>query len=387
MMRLKSKLLSLNANKAEKDKTKVFSPRNCEELRIPFKTDKVAKVVGKLASVPLPGQRSALEDSEGSEAALVAGVIVQNDFKMSLMDPEDLREYAGLTTSTIACRQRLTLSAAGIDLIKWALESTFGSIEALPETRAKKTGDDSETTNGKDEMADVDEEVAHVVAAYLVMGCITVRYRSNGEVELEWEGNMLNDGIADAVMAVLLSTESSPAAVKSTSFMRVTGMPLLTNLIGSASKHSHSHDHELPSRNLHAGLTPQERLERLFLFLEAQFGADAVAPVATPKLPPLARDKKPKESDEGDGADSDASMELSDDDEEEERLLKLRQKAELERLHKIGIPVPGITITVDKMLATVWLEDLEVECNQKVLADRVKAIVERAVEVTAPLWA
>ncbi|KAI0873661.1 cleavage and polyadenylation specifity factor [Hypoxylon argillaceum] len=370
MMRLKSKLLSLNANKAEKDKTKVFSPRNCEELRIPFKTDKVAKVVGKLASVPLPGQRSALEDSEGSEAALVAGVIVQNDFKMSLMDPEDLREYAGLTTSTIACRQRLTLSAAGIDLIKWALESTFGSIEALPETRAKKTGDDSETTNGKDEMADVDEEVAHVVAAYLVMGCITVRYRSNGEVELEWEGNMLNDGIADAVMAVLLSTESSPAAVKR-----------------SASKHSHSHDHELPSRNLHAGLTPQERLERLFLFLEAQFGADAVAPVATPKLPPLARDKKPKESDEGDGADSDASMELSDDDEEEERLLKLRQKAELERLHKIGIPVPGITITVDKMLATVWLEDLEVECNQKVLADRVKAIVERAVEVTAPLWA
>ncbi|KAJ8127170.1 hypothetical protein O1611_g6466 [Lasiodiplodia mahajangana] len=365
MMRLKSKLLSLNANKSDKDKTKVYSPRNCEELRIPFKTDKVAKVVGKLASIPPPGQLSSLD---GSEAELVAGVIVQNDFKMSLMDPEDLREYAGLTTSTIACRQKLTLSAAGIDLIKWALESTFGSIEVLPETKTKKAGDDSEPTNGAEELKDVDEEVAHVVAAYLVMGCITIRYRSNGEVELEWEGNMLNDGIADAVMAVLLSTESSPAAVKR-----------------SASKHSHNH--ELPSRNPHASLTPQERLERLFLFLEAQFGADAVAPVATPKLPPLARDKKPKKSGEGDDADSDASMELSDDDEEEERLLELRQKAELERLHKIGIPVPGITITVDKMMATVWLEDLEVECNQKVLADRVKAIMEGAVEVTAPLWA
>ncbi|KAI0193766.1 beta-lactamase-like protein [Xylaria flabelliformis] len=367
MMRLKSKLLSLNANKTEKEKTKVFSPRNCEELRIPFKTDKVAKVVGKLASIPPPGQ---LPSPDASEAELVAGVIVQNDFKMSLMDPEDLREYAGLTTSTIACRQRLTLSAAGIDLIKWALESTFGSIEDLPEAKAKKTTEDSETTNGKDEMTDIDEEVAHVVAAYLVMGCVTVRYRSNGEVELEWEGNMLNDGIADAVMAVLLSTESSPAAVKR-----------------SASKHSHSHDHALPSHNPHASLTPQERLERLFLFLEAQFGADAVAPVATPKLPPLARDKKPKKAGGGDGADSDASMELSDDDEEEERLLELRQKTELERLHKIGIPVPGIIITVDKMVATVWLEDLEVECNQKVFADRVKAVVERAVEVTAPLWA
>jgi len=106
-----------------------------------------------------------------------------------------------------------------------------------------------------------------------------------------------------------------------------------------------------------------------------------------PKLPPLTRDQKPKKVEGEDGADSDASMELSDDEDEEERLLELRQKTELERLHKLGIPVPGVVITVDKMVATVWLEDLEVECNQKVFADRVKAVVERAVEVTAPLWA
>ncbi|KAI1433446.1 cleavage and polyadenylation specifity factor [Xylaria sp. CBS 124048] len=372
MMRLKSKLLSLNAGKGDKDKTKVFSPRNCEELRIPFKTDKVAKVVGKLAAIPPPMKIPALD---GPEGALIAGVIVQNDFKMSLMDPEDLREYAGLTTSTIACRQRLMLSAAGIELIKWALESTFGSIDELPETNPpKEATDDSEMTSDKEEVAD--EEVAHVVAAYLVMGCITVRYFSNGEVELSWEGNMLNDGMADAVMAVLLSTESSPAAVKR-----------------SASKHPHSHSHDLPARNPHASPTPQERLERLFLFLEAQFGADAVAPVPTPRLPPLVKEKKVKKNEggdgdgDGDGADSDASMELSDDEEEEERLLELRQKTELERLHKLGILVPGVTITVDKMVATVWLEDLEVECNQRVFADRVKAVVERAVEITAPLWA
>ncbi|KAI0601776.1 beta-lactamase-like protein [Biscogniauxia sp. FL1348] len=360
MMRLKSKLLSLNAGKT--DKVKVFSPRNCEELRIPFKTDKVAKVVGKLASIPPPRQ---LPTPDDQDSGLVAGVIVQNDFKMSLMDPEDLREYAGLTTSMIACRQRFTLSAAGIDLIKWALEGTFGSIEELPEAKKLEQGNDE--TNEDGEMPDADEEVPQLVAAYLVMGCVMVRYRNNGEVELEWEGNMLNDGIADAVMAVLLSTESSPAAVKQ-----------------SASKHSHSH--ELPDRNPHANLTPVERLERLFLFLEAQFGADAVAPIAVPKLPPLTKDKKPSKADGDEDAKSDASMELSDDGEEEERLLELRQKTELERLHKLGIPVPGVTIKVDKMVATVWLEDLEIECSQKAFADRVKAVVERAIEVTAPLW-
>jgi cleavage and polyadenylation specificity factor subunit 3 len=204
MMRLKSKLLSLNADKTTK--VKVFSPRNCEELRIPFKADKTAKVVGKLASIPPPSS------SEEGEGQLITGVLVQNDFKMSLMAPEDLREYAGLTTTTITCKQRLTLSAAGIDLIKWALESTFGSIEELPESNSKNKPNGDTHMNGTSEGAD--EEILSQSTAYLVMGCVTVRYRNNGDVELEWEGNMLNDGIADAVMAVLFSVESSPAAVK-----------------------------------------------------------------------------------------------------------------------------------------------------------------------------
>jgi hypothetical protein len=51
----------------------------------------------------------------------------------------------------------------------------------------------------------------------LVMGCVTVRWYSNGEVDLQWEGNMLSDGVADAILAVLFSVESSPAAVRRTS--------------------------------------------------------------------------------------------------------------------------------------------------------------------------
>lgn len=201
MMRLKSKLLSLNANKT--NKVKVYSPRNCEELRIPFKTDKIAKVVGKLASLAPPV-------GDDSEPQLVTGVLVQNDFKMSLMAPEDLREYAGLTTTTITCKQRLRLSAAGVDLIKWGLEGTFGGIEELPKI---KTENDQTGANGESHESDQKNGQA-LVAAYLVMGCVAVRCFDDGELELEWEGNMLNDGIADAVMAVLFGIESSPAAVK-----------------------------------------------------------------------------------------------------------------------------------------------------------------------------
>ncbi|OHE97069.1 metallo-beta-lactamase superfamily protein [Colletotrichum orchidophilum] len=383
MMRLKSKLLSLNANKTAK--VKVFSPKNCEELRIPFKQDKTAKVVGKLATIPPP---TSLSDSFPQQ--LVTGVLVQNDFKLSLMAPEDLREYAGLNTTTITCKQRLRLTAAGVDLIRWGLEGVFGSVEELPEMRkghpahhagkvdgagavANGNGNGTEKSDDDQEMREeaADEEVARLVAAYLVMGCVAVRYRSDGEVELEWEGNMLNDGIADAVMACLFSIESSPAAVKR-----------------SAASHSHDHAPKDLPKNPHASVPATERLERFLMFLEAQFGADNVNPVAEPRLPPQPEHvAAPTKAIKADDA-SDASMDVSDDEEgaEQEKKLEARRRAEIERLLKLGIPVPGIRIKVDKMEAVVWLEDLEVECSHKAFADRVRRVCEHAAEVTAPLW-
>ncbi len=213
MMRLKSKLLSLNADKLTK--TKIFSPANTEELRIPFKAEKTAKVVGRLAQISPP------KPNGSDDGQLITGVLVQNDFKLSLMAPEDLREYAGLTTTTVMCKQRITLSAAGIDLIRWALEGMFGSIEEIG-PNAKSSINGNMITNGNGLMHDgeeADEDIARQPrsVAYLVMGCVIVQYRNGGEVTIEWEGNMLNDGIADAVMAVLFTVESSPAAVKRTS--------------------------------------------------------------------------------------------------------------------------------------------------------------------------
>lgn len=223
MLRLKSKLLSLNAQKTQK--TKVFSPANCEELRIPIHVDKMAKVVGKLAERIRLGAVNSDEATNGEnkkragddvmlDGQTISGVLVQNDLKLSLMDPEDLREYAGLTTTVITCRQRITLAAAGIELIRWALEGTFGGILDLSISKDKAGPNGN---NGiKDEEEDADEEIDREEYKFLVMDTVTVSYRNRGEIEVEWEGNMMNDGIADAVLAVLLSVESSPAAVKRT---------------------------------------------------------------------------------------------------------------------------------------------------------------------------
>lgn len=416
MTRLKSKLLSLNAQKAMSAKTKVFSPANCEELRIPIRMDKTAKVVGRLAERirPPPAatasehetsdnghseddssqeKKRAREDEETGQIIHNA-VLVQNDLKLSLMAPEDLREFAGLTTTTITCRQKITLAAAGVELIKWALEGAFGGIVELPSVKEvpSSTGNGvgkepngngavsstSEQNNVKDEDDDDDDEYDPSATTttidravemepadeelpaqapeirLLIMDTVTLTIRPRGELEVEWEGNVMNDGIADAVMAVLLSVESAPASVKR-----------------SAKQHAHSHDHTQDEKsngeksssissvqaahNPHFLPNATERLSRLLLFLEAQFGADAITPIA-----------EPRSAEAASGAPSTATQ------------LQSGQEGEL--------PVPGLKIQVDKHVATVWLDDLTVECGSAPLRDRIKAVVERGAECVAPLW-
>ncbi|KAF2200184.1 Metallo-hydrolase/oxidoreductase [Delitschia confertaspora ATCC 74209] len=390
MTRLKSKLLSFNAHKAQP--AKIFSPANCEELRIPFRQDKVAKVVGKLAQIPPPGPRGkrAGSSEDGAQTDddehhnIITGVLVQNDFKMSLMAPEDLREYAGLTTTTILCRQHLTLSAAGVDLIRWALEGTFGAIK---EVNIKADALNGKEVNG-DHSEAADEEVDRSTKAFKVMDCVTVYCRPGGEVEVQWEGNMVNDGIADAVLAVLFSVESSPAAVRQ-----------------SSRTHSHSHTPSptkqttLPSHlkqpNPHATTSPSTRLSRLFMFLEAQFGS-SITPIPYPRNSAsleawfTQQNAKAVEASFEHGTEAakdtaDISEALTADDKAEVELSS-EDKAELKRLHGLGIPVPGLEIRFDGHVARVWLEDLSVECKSAVLRERVRVVVERGIETISGLW-
>jgi len=119
------------------------------------------------------------------------------------------------------------------------------------------------------------------------------------------------------------------------------------------------------------------------MFLEAQFGADNVHPIKVPKVA-AQRAITGSSSAVKDEGNEDGSSEGSED---EQRELDTLREREIERLLKMGIPVPGVEIRVDNNVAKVWLEDLEIECSYRMLAERVRVVLERAVEVTAPLWA
>jgi cleavage and polyadenylation specificity factor subunit 3 len=430
MTRLKSKLLSVNAHKAVP--AKIYSPANCEELRIPFKQDKVAKVVGKLAQIapPVPHKkRAATEGSEtdveekqetdnSTQPNIITGVLVQNDFKMSLMAPEDLREYAGLTTTTIVCRQHLTLSAAGIDLIRWALEGMFGAIKTRSITDSAVDGKEKLNGNsdsGAQKFEAADEEIDRSTKAFEVMDCVTVYCRAGGSVEVEWEGNVVNDGIADAVLGVLFTVESSPAAVRQSSRSHSHTPPPTTTSLPS----------HLKPPNPHCARDPGTRLSRLLLFLETQFGNNISIipyPRSSAALPPMDSSTplptitKPAPDTTTTNTNGHTTATTTDSDtlptttpsnppkDQNKNIytiaalpsfspstlspdsLSPTDRTELKRLHALGLPVPGLEIRFDGHVARIWLEDLDVQCKSSVLRDRVKAVVERGVETVSGLW-
>lgn len=108
------------------------------------------------------------------------------------------------------------------------------------------------------------------------------------------------------------------------------------------------------------------------MFLEAQFGPN-VTPIKHPKL------RQTVSSEEVENTNGSVSTNGKSDSFSKEELI------ELHRLNTLGIPVPGIEVKVDACIAKIWLEDLEVEVEAprnmtKSLHDRVKAVVERAIE-------
>jgi cleavage and polyadenylation specificity factor subunit 3 len=53
---------------------------------------------------------------------------VSKDYSYTLLDPTDLRDFAGLSTCVITQRQKVALNI-GWDLLRWHLEGLFGRVE------------------------------------------------------------------------------------------------------------------------------------------------------------------------------------------------------------------------------------------------------------------
>lgn len=213
MGRLKAALQSRYAEREEN--VKVYSPRNCDSVKLYFRGEKMAKTIGTLAR-PYP-----------TDGTVLSGILINHTTSATsvLLDPLDLKEYGGggggrsslLASGTTAVVQRWTMSYNGTwELLAMHLQNTYGNIDRKRRKRSTKTMYESKQVEDEPEKSKQEE--------FRVMDTITIRQvdiddedvPASASLMLEWVSGMQNDMIADSVMAVIRGIESSPASVKAT---------------------------------------------------------------------------------------------------------------------------------------------------------------------------
>lgn len=193
------------------DKMRIFTPRNCESVEIVFQGKKYVKVVGKLVD-------------DGIKAGdTISGVLVKRGFEYMLMDREDLSKYTPFKEFVL--RERLTIpSKAAPSLVEHLLGNLFGRQQVWAP---------------KENVLQISEQ-------------FRLEHRQQeGAFVLEWVGNSLTDLIADTIIGVILSAETSRVSVKATL---------------STVTHKHTHDKDEDDRN------PLLFLDVIKRYLEEQFG-------------------------------------------------------------------------------------------------------------------
>lgn len=114
MGRLRAALRDMYATRGQE--INIHTPRNLEPLTLSFKAERVVKAIGSLA------------EERPSHGARVKGLLVSKDFSYTLLDPKDLEDFTGLTTSSIVQKQSLPI---GVDfsIVRWHLEGMYGELE------------------------------------------------------------------------------------------------------------------------------------------------------------------------------------------------------------------------------------------------------------------
>ena len=157
---------------------KIHTPRNCEPLVLQFRAQRTAKAIGTIAAKP-PAQGD-----------IVDGLLISKDFAYTILDPKDLTDFTGLSTSTIVQRQRVAL-AVSWEMVRWHLQGMYGRLQ---------------------EGVDAEEGLRTL----RIMGAVDVRQSARHELLVEWVSSIANDMVADSIVALLLGIDSAPSSVKMT---------------------------------------------------------------------------------------------------------------------------------------------------------------------------
>lgn len=187
MGRLKSALLLQHRQLPENKRPTITMPPNLQEVKLKFARRRSAKVMGSLAD----------RDKEPDEGQPVKGIMVTHNFSSKIVAPEDLSTYTPLRMGSVSSKLHVPF-AGSVDTLMLFLNEMFMGVT---QTNNDDDGDDNGvTTFGLNE-----DQITVMVG------------KTKGVATVAWEASPANDVIADAVVALVMHSQSSTASIRLTS--------------------------------------------------------------------------------------------------------------------------------------------------------------------------
>ncbi|GJQ15495.1 hypothetical protein GpartN1_g7286.t1 [Galdieria partita] len=156
--------LDLKYNKGQNvPNIRIYTPKNCQTVRLTFRAEKVAKAIGEVAK------------RKPEDGASMSGILVKRDFNYTLMSPNELNTYTGLKVSRI--QQRLVVP------LKKPFSQLATELNHLLEGA----------------VLDIDEETKRPQLD--ILGAIQVTLLEDGEsVSVEWCTNYATDILVESIV-------------------------------------------------------------------------------------------------------------------------------------------------------------------------------------------
>lgn len=334
MGRLKSALLSKYQKLRSTDKEiKIYNPKNSTVLSLEFKAQKIAKVVGQLATA-LP------EDGEQ-----IKGILVQKNFDINLLTVDDVRAFTNLSTTVITLKQSVRCNA-NRSLVHWQFFQMFGYVKVLFDS----------------------EEIYE----FEIMNSVKIRHNDHTYVAcVEWQCGIMEDTIADTAVAILLSCDSLPASVKLTS---------------KSCSHSHTaSEHEHPIKDL----APKQDEKNEVLIKKEHSTEDEVTIKKDPDAISVCAEEKPS-------GDSSIQTTFNTtqpvgvehcDIAPETRLSRISKLLEIQfgTAFEHNVEKNCGFVRIGKNEAVIDYKDFSVSCKSGVLKGRIEGILSRSLDLVSPL--
>lgn len=247
MGRLKSAILSAFSKfKGTENEVHVYNPRNSVEVSIEHNGTKVAKAIGNIVTQIQEEEKTfdiAIEDnnkevkeedettlktedetkvkvengakvkeeeeqdSNKKEAIFVSGLLVSNEknFDLDLVSLTDLRDHHSELSTTIIKEKQSVRVDCKKELIYWHLCQMFENVDVVL---------DEDNITCRNEGKPNYEEKGTLILTIMHDIKVTI---NNFIATLEWTQSVMADMVADSIIGILMSVDSSPASVKKTS--------------------------------------------------------------------------------------------------------------------------------------------------------------------------